>query len=182
MVIHILDKKTLPDEALHSIIDLVIQIWPSKNGIDNIAERTKSYMKENSTHFNKVILLWEDHTVAGHAEIFDREIFSNNRKIRNMALGGVCVRPSYRGKDFGKIVVQKVFHYIDIGQFECSVFQTNIPQFYDKLGAKIIYNKFFNSQNKGNDITIPDWGPYIMVYPKEYAFDNFDIDLNGNGY
>lgn len=80
MEIHILDKKSLPEEVVHSIVELVMQIWPSKDGTVNIEDRTESYLKAYSPLFNKVILLWEDNTIAGHAEIFDREIFSNNRK------------------------------------------------------------------------------------------------------
>ena len=99
-----------------------------------------------------------------------------------MALSGVCVSPNKRGEGLGKKLILKAFKKIDNSDYKVCLFQTGIPLFYKKLGAKIINNRFYNNKDKENLQKNPWRDNYIMIYPNNYKWPNEDIDLNGPGY
>ena len=76
----------------------------------------------------------------------------------------------------------KALKLIDLNVYFVALFQTAIPSFYQKLGARIIENKFINSKNKKEPESNPWWDRYIMIYPASYAWPTGIIDLNGGGY
>jgi N-acetylglutamate synthase-like GNAT family acetyltransferase len=175
------DKKELSKIEIQKIITLIFTVWPPKEEYFSIEEKIENYKKENSS-FNKILLYFDNNILIGHTEIFSREIIVESKKIKNMALAGVCINHEYRGKNIGLKIVNRAFEYIENHQFECSVFQTQVPEFYKKLNCKIIDNTFINTKSKGNINKNPWWDPYIMVYPYEFDLGELIIDLNGNGY
>jgi len=176
------DKKELSKPEIRKIAELLIATWPPKDENINVEKVIDFYTNENLNSFNKVLLYYNADELIGHAEIFNREIIIESEKKEILALAGVCVKQSFRGKNIGAELVKQAFGYVDNGQFKCSVFQTNVPKFYVKLNCKQIYNTFINSKND-NDINKNPWrDPYIMVYPENYNPGNSIIDLNGNCY
>ena len=99
-----------------------------------------------------------------------------------MGLGAVCVREDFRGNNYGKDVVIKSFNRIVRGEFDVALFQTEIPGFYKRYGAKTIENNFYNSQNSIESVTNPWQYPHIMIYPCSFNWPEGEIDLNGVGY
>jgi predicted GNAT family N-acyltransferase len=178
----IFDKHELPGDTIHDIVKLLYLIWPYKEGEMNIERALDEYIKDESLTINKSILIWENNLLVGHTEIFSREIESNQRKIDNMALAGVCVRPGFRGKNYGIELVKTAFDLFDSREFECSVFQTNVPDFYKKFGCRTITNKFSNSLNPENPRENPWRNEYVMIYPGDYDIGPEYVDLKGNGY
>jgi len=178
----IFDKGELSRDTIQDIIKLQHLIWPYKAGEKNNEIAIDDYIKDESLAINKSILIWEDNILVGHTEIFCREIESNGRIIDNMALSGVCVRPGFRGKNLGYELVKTAFDIFERGHFECSVFQTDIPDFYIKFGCRTITNRFINSLNAQDPGKNPWWTDNVMIYPGGYNIGSQQIDLRGNGY
>jgi predicted N-acetyltransferase YhbS len=110
--------------------------------------------------------------------MFRREIFTTRGPLIVGALAAVCVHPGFRGRGWGADVVRAAWKYLpDIGA-EASLFQTGVPEFYEKLGARLIHNRFVDVSGP----TRPFWDKCAMVYPATFAWPDGDIDLNGPGY
>jgi predicted N-acetyltransferase YhbS len=93
---------------------------------------------------------------VGHAFTFERPIISESVETSVMALSQVCVAPAHRGKGLGAELVRRAFQRIRNGEFPVSIFQTTIPVFYQRLGATVVNNRFFNSRNQED----PDAKPW----------------------
>jgi len=72
-----------------------------------------------------------------------------------------------RGRGLGAILMRETFKLVDSGEFSCSLFQTCVPSFYERLGARVITNRIVNSLGADPEAR-PFWDPTIMVYPKTY--------------
>jgi len=76
--------------------------------------------------------------------------------------------------------MRETFKLVDSGEFSCSLFQTCVPSFYERLGARVITNRIVNSLGADPEAR-PFWDPTIMVYPKTYDWPEGTIDLLGRG-
>lgn len=94
------------------------------------------------------------------------------------ALAAVCVHPDHRGRGWGEAVVRAAFDFLPEIGVSVALFQTGVPHFYQKLGACVINNRFFNGENSQN----PFWDTCEMIYPASFAWPDGPIDLNGPGY
>lgn len=168
--------------TIRDIAELLHQIWPPGKDERNVEWSIDDYMRDEFLPINKSILIWENNLLIGHTEIFSRKIETNSRMINNMALANVCVRPGYSGNNYGIEMVKTAFDFVDNQHFECSIFQTELPDFYRKFGCQTITNEFINSQNTGSQSENPWWNTYVMIYPGEYNIGFHKIDLNGKGY
>jgi len=183
MEIDIKDRAILSDDEIKKVVELVFNIWPPKDKAFTPERQMNYYMKKKLALFDKLLLILNQHILIGHAEIFEREIRIDSTTSKSiLALAGVCVRPEYRGKGLGLKLVKRAFTFIDNGPFECSIFQTQIPEFYFKLGCRILGNTFINSKHSKDKLKNPWWDPHVMVYPAEQNFGSSIIDLNGYGY
>jgi hypothetical protein len=59
------------------------------------------------------------------------------------------------------------------------LFQTTIPEFYIKLGAKVIHNQFITSKDERKS---PWWDDHVMVFPESTDLKDYVINLCGAGY
>jgi len=182
MKIHIKDRLELSLSEIRKILELLTSIWPPQVGFVDTEKMIQDYSRKNLSSFNKVLLYFKGEELIGHTEIFNREIIVDSERKEILALAGVCVKPEYRGKDIGYSLVENAFRYVDNGQFSCSIFQTNVPVFYERFDCKQIQNKFINGKSTIG-ININPWrDPYVMVYPETCIVGDNDIDLNGEGY
>lgn len=156
-------------------------IWPVKYVRKmNSGKMVKSYLEDNK--HAEVWLIWDRDELVAHARIFPRVIFVGDQSLEVMAVSGVCVGQMKRCKGLGRYLVKEAFGLIDRGIYGVSLFQTSIPAFYKKFGAKEIGNKFYNSRNKSDPRVNPWWDRFIMVYPGHYDWPEGSIDLNGPAY
>ena len=176
------DKRELARDTLCDIVELLAMMWPPAEGERNIEKELEEYRKDDSLTLNKSILIWDGDLLIGHTEIFNREIGNSQRTMKNMALANVCVRPGYRGNHYGLELVRTAFDFVNGRQFECSVFQTDVPDFYRKFGCIIITNEFFNSLDPEDPDKNPWWNQCVMVYPGDFDIGKDKIDMNGKGY
>ena len=123
-----------------------------------------------------------DEQLVGYAEIFPRTVFTEKGPLEVWGLGSVCVDESRRGAGIGRKVVEACFAQIDLIENGVSLFQTQVPGFYEKLNCQRVNNLFTNGKNLENPNKNPFWDEFTMVYPKDYPWPDGKIDLNGKGY
>ena len=175
----------LTKNQIIAIITLLNSVWPYKD--KTISEVTNNWISEitqseEAENYNTHFVIWVTITAIAHAKIFSLEIYTKNGSIKIAALASVCVSPNYRNKGLGEIVTKSAFDYAKQSSFPASLFQTAIPEFYKKLGSKMVNNKFINSKNEKDPQKNPFWDKCIMIYPAEYNWSESIIDLNGQGY
>ena len=177
----------LSNHQIKSIVSLVNTCWPNEAVslreliADNLRQRKENAqtMIDNRTmHF----VIWETKKAIAHSRTFKRAIFTHSGALEVMALAGVCVQPEQRGKGYGKAVVEKAFEQVHNRVYGVSLFQTDDPLFYKKLGCRVINNVFYNSQNTADPTANPFWGTHVMIFPSSYAWPPGKIDLNGLGF
>ncbi len=160
------------------IIQLVRSIWPSKDGIEHSNEEELELFFADRPEERHIIFKY-DNVVSGYARVFLREIMIGERLFRNCALACVCVDESQRLRGYGHQIVRQAFKLVDTGHYDCSLFQTAVPRFYEKLGAKVIYNTCVNSHDGNSN---PWWDKFIMIYPSSVETSEYIIDIKGKGY
>jgi GNAT superfamily N-acetyltransferase len=161
------------------IVKHLFSIWPPKNPHETAEDRLPIFQKAHEGLFERDIIAFEGNDIIGFARIFARPILVNGKQMSNMALENVSVQPKYRGLNIGALLVKEAFSFVDSQIFECSLFQTKVAGFYEKLGARIVTNPIINSLNAEKK---PFWDPHILVYPKTYETGIGEIDLLGDGY
>ncbi len=167
------------------IMSIINAIWPrgEKTTAELAADMYKGiragHIKPDSIHY---LVRNETGAVIGHANGHGREIMTADGKITILAICGVCVIPEYRKFGVGALMVRAAFERVDDGIFPLSLFQTSVPGFYEKLGAKQVTNKFVNSLNADAPDAIPWWDPNIMVYPAKRKWSEEAVDLLGPGW
>lgn len=173
----------LTREQFHRILKLENKIWPHPaKSIDELASEAFDFAQKNPDPWIRQLVIWEKDQAIAHARIFPRTIITEKGALRIMALASVCVLEEKRGKGHGKLVVEQAFRRLDESEFSLVLFQTGVPGFYRKLGAKNISNTFYNSQNSSNPDKNPWWEANIMIYPESYDFPPGKVDLKGFGY
>ena len=144
--------------------------------------RIDEYLNDPEEDY-QVFLIESDGELVAHAEIFFRQILTPKGPLQIMALASVCSPPDRRGEGWGKKVVEQALALVDSGQYKLSLFQTRVPEFYEKLGARLVQNNFINSKGKDGIDKKPWWNPYQMIYPGNFeSWPDGEIDLLGNGY
>ena len=129
----------------------------------------------------RIFCLREDGKILSQSRIFPRTIATPRGPLTVMGLGAVCTAHAARGRGLGAILMRETFKLVDSEDFVCSLFQTCVPSFYDRLGARVIINRIVNSLGADPGAR-PFWDPTIMVYPKTYDWPEGTIDLLGPGY
>jgi GNAT superfamily N-acetyltransferase len=162
-----------------SIFKLVTCIWPPAPGAParRPEEVLAKWREQSSTHF-----VVGDDEILAHALIFQREIITWQGPMNVGALASVCVHPDYRGRGWGIDVARAAFDYLPELGVEVSLFQTGVPRFYEKLGARLITNPIFDGTRTDGFRGDPFRDDYKMIYPAAFAWPLGDIDLNGPGY
>ena len=128
-------------------------------------------------------MLWDGDRLLGVARTFVREIefLETRQRIKTLALAGVCSDPNHRGCGSGRRVVQSAFERIGKGGQFC-LFQTGVPEFYKKLGARTVENEFVNSLSSEDPRARPWWNEYVMQFGDPLKWQKGRVDLLGAGY
>lgn len=170
----------LTDIQILNIESLIEAVWPELINEKDDQSRLHSFRENNKT--GEVILINSDDLLVSHTKIFPRTIFAGDKSIEVTALAGVAVLDKYRGYGLGKLMIKEVFKLIGQNKLSTCLFQTTIPEFYEKLGARTIENRFFNSKNLLQPQVNPWWNPNVMIYPENAIWPKENIDLNGEGF
>lgn len=170
----------LKRSELEEIVQLWVRVWPQKDR--TVDEMEKNDFPVGSSH--QAHLARDSGLLVAVARTFEREIeFVASRERRTvLALAGVCSDPEWRGRGLGATVVKDALSRVDEGEYPLSLYQTGVPEFYEKLGAGIVENRFINSLNETDPEANPWWDDYLMIYPASSAWDDGLVDLLGPGY
>jgi ribosomal protein S18 acetylase RimI-like enzyme len=170
----------LTDQKILEIEALIEKIWPQE--VLKADDKTKiKYFREHNRSA-EVFLVYKGGLLTGHTKIFARTILTDTHFIEVTALSGVAVLPEFRNYGLGKLMVNEVFELIKQNKRPVCLFQTTIPGFYEKLDARIITNRFFNSKDPTHPLVNP-WGdPYVMIFPEYASWPDGDLDLNGPAF
>lgn len=160
------------------IVKLIRETWPPKEGeVVTLEGNLKNIFSSKPEERHIIIKIGGQ--ISGFAKRFLREIKIGEKQIRNMALACVCVKKDLRKGGIGKTIVKKAFESVDNNEFDCSLFQTAVPEFYEKIGARKIMNRCINSYKNNEN---PWWDPNVIIYPGNFKIGEAVIDLMGNGY
>ncbi|MBK1876430.1 GNAT family N-acetyltransferase [Pelagicoccus mobilis] len=177
----------LDDEEIRELLNLWQRVWPlaefdEESDLDRVREfrETRLGTTDREELFH---VLCNGGRIVGVARSFLREIefIESGERIRVLALAGVCSEPEARGVGVGKAVVESAFARIG-EDVPCSLFQTGVPGFYEKLGAFLVENEFVNSKSADDSSARPWWDPYVMVLGERGKWPEGRVDLLGAAY
>ncbi len=178
-------QRDLSEAEARQIVALTSQSFPSspitlEERLQLILESSTSTDAEQRE--SKRFVVWENDSAIAHARIFGRQIFVGDQPLNILALASVCTHEKMRGRGFGKLVVKKSFEPVDQGDYRFSLFQTGVPQFYEKLNCRLIENKIVNRKNVNDPEGYPFVDQYVMIYPSHHEWPEGVVDINGNPY
>jgi len=175
----------LTREEVGEAVGLWQAVWPQKE-FDREKATSESFArwrewKDDSARIHRVVI---DGRLAAICRTFGREIrfLGADETMMVLALAGVAADPGQRGLGCGAAVARSAFERVDGGEFPISLFQTGIPEFYAKLGARIVDNPFGNSHHESDPNARPWWDPTVMIYPAEGPWRQGSVDLQGPAY
>lgn len=166
-----------------AICQLYDRVWPQPG--PTLAERCALLREAWNQSGREVFGVWAGDQPRALAMIFPRVVTTAVGRLRVLALAGVCSAPELRGGGLGAAVVRAAFAEVDEGRETVSLFQTSVPGFYAKLGARSVGNVFMNPQHRQGDkgsAAQPWWDSHVMIYPAAYRWPEGVVDLGGAGY
>lgn len=183
-------ESDLTDEQIKAIVTLTNSVWPKEEftleqRIETMLEKVAS--PERRATSPRRLVVWENEKAIAHALVFHREIHfvdddSESLATQNvLALAGVCTDATRRGLGLGAMVVKEAFTHVDKTAPVC-LFQTGVVEFYEKLGARVVNNKFINRLDENAPLDSPWWDSSVMVFPEKFRWPREIVDLNGAGY
>lgn len=95
-----------------------------------------------------------------------------------VALASVCSDPDRRGEGFGDAVVTAAFDRVAV-EARVSLFQTPVPEYYERFGSIIVNNEIITSIPNAE----PFEDPWAMIHPGDADWDDSAvIDLLAPGW
>ena len=171
------------DIKSHQVIDILSLMnltWPDDDTEASVEEKVAGFYDDHSEKICYCFYL--DKVLVGYAESIPLTIQIEDKWLNIIGLGGLNVHPDWRRKGYGRAIVEAVFKRIDSKEYPSCLFQTGIPHFYEKLGCKVIKNRFINSNNQLDPSKNPFWDEYIMIYPANADWPTGTADLRREGF
>lgn len=164
------------------------RVFPNPHAI--LEQREARFLAAPVARDGEIFVVWDGGAPIATAAFFPREIRTAHGPLTVLALAGVCSAPERRGTGLGQRVTRAAFAEVDRGRFAVSLYQTGVPDFYAKLGARLVDNPFTNSRFDPSDpanlgrgtADQPWWNPHVMIYPATFDWPVGPIDLLGPGY
>lgn len=175
----------LSEREKRKIVELKTLVWPptDKSVEDVWRIFPHLHVDPNTKHTDRrFLLVWNGKDLIGHAEVFPRTLNTDKGPEVVIALAGLCVHPDFQGNGLGKEISNEVFRFSNEDAECVCLFQTEIPEFYEKLGSRKIDNKFTNSMEIYDKKYCNFWDPNVMIHPGDADWTNGEIDLNGVSY
>lgn len=174
-----------PDQLTHTQIGKINRLseeaWPeSRLSGKSEAERLSIFQNRNPGKTCHLIIRGDE--LLGYSESFPRDILINGALTSVMGLATVCVSKAHRGFGYGRALVLSAFERVDAREFPFAMFQTGVPDFYEKLGCEIVEARFINSLNAETPEQNPFWDDCVMIYSKGFAWPGGEIDTLGPGF
>jgi len=171
------------DIKSHQVIDILSLMnftWPDDDTEKSVEEKVAGFYDDHSEKI--CYCFYQNKKLVGYAESIPLTIQIEDKWLNIIGLGGLNVHPDWRRKGYGRAIVEAVFKRIDSKEYPSCLFQTGIPLFYEKLGCKVIKNRFINSNNQLDPSKNPFWDEYIMIYPANADWPTGTADLRREGF
>ena len=171
------------DIKSHQVIDILSLMnltWPDDDTEKSVDEKVAGFYEDHSEKI--CYCLYQDKELVGYAESIPLTIKIENNWLAVSGLGGLNVHSGWRRQGFGRVIVEAVFKRIDASEYPYCLFQTGIPHFYEKLGCRLIENKFVNSNDPVDPPRNPFWDEYAMIYPATAIWPSGTVDLLRKGF
>lgn len=167
--------------TVRAVLGLIDETWPPEGDVRPAAERVEAAVVawEPSPSVCR-FLVREGGRVVAHAAAGVRTIGTGEGNQEVVTLAGVCVAADRRGRGLGAVVVRRAF--AEAGPGRVVLFQTGVPEFYRKLGAREVGNPFFHRPGPGAERVRPWWDPHVLVWPADASWPDGPVDLRGPGY
>ena len=177
-------KEEIDKDLLRKAEKLWTEVWPSEDATsdERMQRRLKRMQSQDETY--RLHVIWMEGGIVAQCSSFHREIrfLHSDRRVVELALAGVCSAPAHRGKGLGAAVVKDAFARLDEESMAFSLYQTGVPEFYRKLGSRIVKNRFVNSSNQDDPQANPWWNDFVMIQPAGQSWEEGPVDLLGAGY
>jgi len=173
-----MEKLPYPSMAeMAEIVSIIDNAWPQGISIEDLIEQFKKKQKSRENFISFVIR--NNGIIISHAGFFTRFIEISGKKEKVGCLAAVTTSPDFRNKGYGSKLVTTIFEGMHEYKIRMIFFQTTIPEFYVKFGAKEIHNQFVISKQERKS---PWWDDHAMVFPKSIDLMDYEINLCGAGY
>ena len=168
----------LSEALAQQVLTLQGAVWPNDEEEESAAACAEYLLGDSARPRRELFLIQVAGQVVAHAELFGRVIQAETHSFEVACLGSVCVLPTLKGQGLGKAVAQAALAPIDAGEFAVALFQTPVPGFYERLGARRVENVWVNTHSALPTI-YPWYDEFVMIYPAAYPWPARTIDLNG---
>jgi len=174
----------LPPEDARRVAELSDLVWPPsvrKSHLARFASDPPPPCDWSPTQRARLFVVRDAGQIVTKAGLSPRRILIACRHLTVLALRGVLTHPTYRRRGLGSAVVRAAFSLVDADDFPCALFQTEVPGFYERLGATCVQNPLTNSLAKQPGAR-PFWEPSAMLYPGGFPLPEGPIDTLGPGW
>lgn len=177
---------TLTDEQLRAVTELHFAAFDRKGRtVEQYMDTLRPHWQrgEGEQHDSAQLHVVRDpdqpERLLGKAISFLHSVLEDGKPLPVVALAGVASHPDARGMGVGKAVVLDVFDRVQQGEAPRCLFQTGEARgFYEKLGCKLIDNRFINTTNEEDPQARPWYDTFVMLYPAHTTdWPNGTIDL-----
>lgn len=180
-------SKTLPwrhvdDATKRACASIWEQVWPSADGPDMDTRLQRIEDSSSRTSELRWHLLFDDEEVVATARTFRHAVgFGEDPRTATaqsvIALASVCTDPARRGEGLGEAVALEAL--ARASEDVPALFQTGVPEFYEKLGARRITNPISTSLEGARGFHEPE----AMIFPADAPWDDdAPIDLRIAGW
>ena len=170
----------IPTKLLRAGLRLTDLVWPMETPIEERVKKRQSAGQRAEDRASGKIghFIREKDEVIALGISFVREVEDvTGRRFPVLALAAVCTHPNYRKQGLGRAIVLDAWKRLG-PELQVSLFQTGVCEFYERMGARIIFNRIINTR----DTHPPFWEPYAMIYPREANWPLGAIDVQGSGW
>ena len=171
-----------PDDLLLQAIALLASIWPKASLDLTDAASVQNNVNRARARGGTMFVILEGDRLVAHARVSERDMHLPEETVSVGCLAGVCVDAEFRGRNLGRQVVGAAFGLVDSGVIPVLLFQTAVPGFYEKMGARQLANTFFNGTDLRLGLERPWWEAHVMSYPASFIWPDAPIDLNGPAF
>ncbi len=178
------------ETLLRQCAELWARVWPhgldlSPEGLDANAETRLAHMRERygalSNHQFHIGLT--EGSVVSVARTFTHTVLiidesGSSTPQRILALASVCSDPRHRGEGWGYLVTEAALARTDAEKLT-ALFQSGVPEFYERFGSRTIPNEVFTSKPGATAFT----DDVVMIHPGSADWnDDARIDLQTSGW
>lgn len=183
MVVKVKKLNEFEKDELLALARLLQSIWSPEDMHLSDEKTIEKFVncQENKKTAEFTYVVDDDGAVIGASSAFERTLFCNNKPLKVIAISGLCVTPDRRGKRVAIKIIAAQIKAIK----KCNglaLFQTDKPNYYLKLNARLVTNRFFNSKDPDNPQKRPWDSKYVLFFPGDYDWPTGDIDICGSSF